>query len=464
MNDPNHADQSDRPAFPSAGKTPEHSGNQDDFAINTADALQSQEMRKAELAGREQVEEALKASEQMAQSRLDEVEAIYATAPIGLCVLDTHLRYVRINNRLAEINGMTVEQHLGKTIREIIPDIADEAEVVLRQIIETGQPVRNIEIKGETPAQPGVERTWLEHWLPFKNHQGVVVGINIVAEEITERKRQEAELQRYQKEIALANKELAATNEELAAANEEFITYNEDMSKANALLSQVNTDLDNFVYTASHDLKAPVSNIQGLIQLLERNLSSEDKSTPATQKALEMMKQSIARFTNTIADLTEVARLQKQFDQPIKLIDLCEVIQQVMQDIAPDIEKADAQIMVEVDGCGPVRFAPKNLRSVVYNLLSNAIKYSDPHRKLVIRIACKETKGYQILSVADNGLGVDMKYKKKLFAMFQRLHTHVEGSGVGLYIVKKVIENAGGKIEVESQVGQGTTFKVFLKS
>lgn len=118
-----------------------------------------------------------------------ELELIYATVPIGLCVLDAQLCYVRINQAMTEMNGFSIQEHLGKRAREILPKLADFLEPQLQQIIKTGEARLNIEFSGETPAQPGVIRTWNEHWLPLKNEAGEVVAINIVAEEITERKR-----------------------------------------------------------------------------------------------------------------------------------------------------------------------------------------------------------------------------------------------------------------------------------
>jgi PAS domain S-box-containing protein len=125
------------------------------------------------------------------QLQLSELEAIYYSAPVGLCVFDTKLRYLRINERLADINGVSASHHIGRTVREIVPDLADQAEAIARKIIETGLPVLNVELTGRTPAQPNVPRTWLESWLPVKDSSGKVVGINVVAEEVTERKRVE---------------------------------------------------------------------------------------------------------------------------------------------------------------------------------------------------------------------------------------------------------------------------------
>ena len=102
-------------------------------------------------------------------------------------------------------------------------------------------------------------------------------------------------------------------------------------------------------------------------------------------------------------------------------------------------------------------------RSIVYNLISNAVNYYSPKRQPLILVSCWLEGEYLVLSVADNRLGMDLSDNSKIFAMFKRLHDHVEGTGVGLYIVKKIIENAGGKIEVESKVDQGSTFRVYFR-
>ena len=290
-----------------------------------------------------------------------------------------------------------------------------------------------------------------------------LLGLATITIDIRERKQREAELQHYREQLALTNQELATINEEMAATNEELRASNEELSDTNGRLARVNADLDNFVYTASHDLKAPISNIQGLLDLLDKSLSPESQASPHTRKVLGMMEKSTERFMRTILDLSDIARLQRQGSEPEESMDLPTVIEEVRLDIASLIKQADAQLDIDVMGCGPIRFSPKNLRSIVYNLVSNAIKYRDPERKPVIRIRCEETDAYQVLTVADNGLGMDLSKDNQLFGLFRRLHTHVEGTGIGLYIVKKIIENAGGTIEVESEVGVGTTFRVFFK-
>ncbi len=147
----------------------------------------------ADITRRKQVEVALQKSQIKLQQQLAEIESIYQSAPIGLGVLDPDLRFVRINQRLAEMNGFSIDAHLGRTVGELLPDLADTAEQLLLPIFEMGQPLLNIEIRGETPAQPGVARIWLEHFLPLKDGDRVI-GINAVCEEITERKHTEQAL------------------------------------------------------------------------------------------------------------------------------------------------------------------------------------------------------------------------------------------------------------------------------
>jgi PAS domain S-box-containing protein len=146
-----------------------------------------------DISDRKQAEMALLQSQIQVQRQLAEIETIYQSAPIGLNVLDRDLRFVRINEQLAEINGLPVEAHLGHTVREVLPDLADTAEALLHPIFETGEPLLNVEIRGETPAQPGVERVWVESFLPLKDGDQVI-GINTVCEEVTDRMRLEETL------------------------------------------------------------------------------------------------------------------------------------------------------------------------------------------------------------------------------------------------------------------------------
>jgi PAS domain S-box-containing protein len=121
------------------------------------------------------------------------LEAVWRDAPLGLAVIDTELRYVTINERLAEINGAPVEAHIGRSVREMVPDLTAQGEAMLRRVIETGEPLHDIEIVGETPAQPGVRRVWVEQFLPMRDTHGHVVAVSVVATEVTAERRAQAE-------------------------------------------------------------------------------------------------------------------------------------------------------------------------------------------------------------------------------------------------------------------------------
>lgn len=143
-----------------------------------------------------QVSIAIQQSElyEQTQQQLKEIETIYHSAPIGLGALDPELRFVRANQYLADANGLSIADHLGRNTFEVVPQLAQQLEPMFRQVLTTGEPVLNVEISGETSAQPGVQRTWLESWLPLKNSEGQITGINLVVQEITQRKQRDAKI------------------------------------------------------------------------------------------------------------------------------------------------------------------------------------------------------------------------------------------------------------------------------
>lgn len=142
-----------------------------------------------DISDRKAVESNLSLSAAQARRHLDEIGLIYDSAPIGLCVLDPALRYLRINQRLAQLNGVPAADHIGRTVREVVPAIASAVEPFLRRVLETGEPAIDLEIQGETPARPGVARTWIASFLPLGDDSGRVTAISIVATEVTEERR-----------------------------------------------------------------------------------------------------------------------------------------------------------------------------------------------------------------------------------------------------------------------------------
>jgi len=251
---------------------------------------------------------------------------------------------------------------------------------------------------------------------------------------------------------------------EAKRAEEALRESQQQLQRSNEQLTRTNIDLDNFIYTASHDLKSPITNIEGLLYELQAQLPPATQQAAGVAPLLAMMQESVTRFQRTIGHLSDLTKLQKEHEEFLTEVELQPVIEDVRQDLQPLLKAAGAQLEVEVDACPRVLFSVKNLRSVVYNLLSNALKYRHPGRPPRVRIFCHPDRAGKclVLCVQDNGLGIKASRYPELFTMFRRLHNHVEGSGIGLYMVKRIVENVGGRIEVDSELDVGTTFSVYL--
>ena len=284
-------------------------------------------------------------------------------------------------------------------------------------------------------------------------------------------------LKAVNEELASANEELTATTEEYYAAHEQVIITNkkleelnnelekrvetrvQELQEQNITLKKINNDLDDFVYTAAHDLKSPVNTIEGLVDVLHLqmngDLGDEQKQT------LAMMTTSSKKLKNTIYELTQILRVQKEEGLQKDHISLDKIFQEVCEDLREMIEKFKPNFIInwEVEN---IYYTHKHIRSILYNLISNALKYHSPERLPVIRVSSNRHDYRTELNISDNGLGIPEKQLPKLFSMFKRFHDHVEGSGIGLYTVKRIIENNGGQIKVESNLGIGTRFTIIL--
>jgi signal transduction histidine kinase len=288
--------------------------------------------------------------------------------------------------------------------------------------------------------QPGSPRFITFAYQPYRE-QGHIVGVAALAYDATEQ--------------VLARQQTQRLNEQLAATNTGLAT-------ANAQLIRTNADLDTFIYTASHDLRSPVANIEGLITALRQELLDEPVIKRDVEHILGLMTNSITRFQTTIGDLTDIMHLQQDNGKAPQPVDLAALVEAVRLDLAPLLAATQAELLVEVQACPTIHSSPKDLRSIVFNLLSNALKYRDPSRLPRLRLLTTCDAHWAELRVQDNGLGLTPEQQTKLFGLFTRLHSHVEGSGVGLYAIKRLIENQGGRIGVESEAGVGSTFWVRL--
>ena len=177
------------------------------------------------------------------QIDLSGLQLIYETAPIGLAFLSTDCRYLMINQHLTEICGISIAGHIGRTVRETVPQVADQVERLVQTIVRTGEPITGIEVNGQRPDGSNAERVWITYWHPLKGARGEVAGINVAAEEITERKRAEADLAASREELRALNENLAQRVEAQSQERDRIWKITEDLlavSDAAGVLLSVN--------------------------------------------------------------------------------------------------------------------------------------------------------------------------------------------------------------------------------
>jgi PAS domain S-box-containing protein len=374
------------------------------------------------------------------QQRL--VQAVFEQAPAGLWVVQgPNYVFELFNPQMGKVLGPSPEQALGRPYFEVMPELASQGiPELLRQVWDSGEPVFMEEYAAHLLRHaPGETGYFTFVFQPLRDGQGQVTHISCVALDVTAQ--------------VVARQQVQALNEALAATNEE-------LHESNARLTRTNTDLSTFVYMASHDLKAPITNIEGLVLALREGLPPAVQQDELVAHLLGLLDVTAHRFVATIGQLTDLSRLQRAYDEPAELLALMPVVDGVLADLAPVIAEAGAAVQVQVPAELRVSFAPASLRSIVYNLLSNAVKYRSPQRPAQVWVRAERQLTGVVLTVRDNGLGLTDSQQQRLFHVFQRLHTHVEGSGVGLYMIKRLIENAGASIAVTSTVDVGTTFTV----
>lgn len=231
------------------------------------------------------------------------------------------------------------------------------------------------------------------------------------------------------------------------------------LKETTAQLEAVNRELDGFARSVSHDLRAPVRAVDGFAQLLEEEHAQQLDAEG--RRLLAVVRQSSRNMGQLIDDLLAFSRVSRQQREPVRV-----VMQELARAAASEARAAEPARSIEVDlGELPeIEGDRAMLRQVWVNLLSNAVKYTRVRPDATIRVNGAIADGYARYSIADNGTGYDPRYQDKLFGVFQRLHgsEEYEGTGVGLALVKRIIERHGGTVSAEGRPGEGATFSFAL--
>ncbi len=222
-------------------------------------------------------------------------------------------------------------------------------------------------------------------------------------------------------------------------------------------LKKANNELDTFLYRSSHDLRAPLTTISSIVQVLK------SEADPAkSENYLNMIGDRVEQADNVIKDIITLRKGQKE-TLNIKEIDLGLEIQKEY-DLLKSFDKANPELQLELKGNQVIYTDPERLHTVLTNILSNSIKYHNyDQKKLWISISSVRIEGGIKLRIADNGLGIEEKHLSRIFEMFYRASKSSTGSGLGLYLVKDALEMMGGTIEIHSEKNVGSDFTIFIR-
>lgn len=229
-----------------------------------------------------------------------------------------------------------------------------------------------------------------------------------------------------------------------------------ERDKITSDLIRQNKNLEQFAYIVSHNLRAPIANISGLLGILQ----TPELEAQTKKRSMEGLSTSVKKLDGVIIDLSDILQVKREINEKREDIRFSSLLEDIKLSVRNFIEKENVTILT--DFSTPGIFTVKSyMYSIFYNLISNSIKYKDPDRKPIITITSRETESKIILKFSDNGSGIDLSlYGDKIFGLYKRFHYDVEGRGMGLFMVKTQVESLEGNITVSSQINKGTTFTI----
>jgi signal transduction histidine kinase len=313
---------------------------------------------------------------------------------------------------------------------------------------------------------------WISETNEYKNAL-LIAELNAANESLTE-KNSEIESQSFE---LLAQSEVLSTNQQklletyseierhknlLFKENEnlsaELLDKNKDLIETNNELIKHNTELRQFSYTVSHNLRGPVASLLGLLSLIEFSKLDDNN-----KKIINFLKTSIHQLDTIIHDLSKIIDIRNDIFRIRQKIDLAQEIEDIKKILSKEIEGHQIKFACDIETEEPLYSVKPMIHSILFNLISNSIKYRSLDRTTEIQIKARNTADQFVLSIRDNGLGIDLnRYKENLFKLYKRFHFHTEGKGLGLYLVKLQCESLGGRVDVNSELNKSTTFTIYL--
>ena len=239
-----------------------------------------------------------------------------------------------------------------------------------------------------------------------------------------------------------------------------IITFIEITARIKDLVNQERqiADHETLLDTISHDIKGPLTSLLLTINQLKK--ISTDKSK-AFLMFFGILESSIKKMQVIITELTDAGKVKHKNKAEEELLDFENILEDVRLTLAGTIRESHAIIKSDVQ-VSQIHYSRRKLRSIVYNLVNNAIKFHSPGRPPEILIKTKKEKKHIVISVSDNGIGIEESKQKTVFSKYSRIQKNIEGSGVGLYLVNEIVTNSGGKILLKSALGKGSEFQVYL--
>lgn len=385
----------------------------------------------AEILERRRVETLLRESEARVLRQHQELEGIYRQAPIGLCILDRELRFQRVNERLADIDGFAAEAHLGCRFQDVLPDLAEILVPVFREVLDTGTPVTGMEVRGITPRQPGVEREWRGSFYPVAGEDGRVSAMTCVVEEVTERRRIQSELEQLRE--ALYRVSRVSTLGELAAS-------------------------------MAHELNQPLTAIQANARAALRLIQDGRASMEDLQEILEDIASDDLRAGEIIRRMREPVKREALV--PGRLLPN-ELVQEIHRLLRNDTLRTRIHLVLDLEEGLPTVYGDRiHLQQVLLNLVMNAQEAllsvaTASRRSIVLRTRSARDRRVAI-EVLDNGPGIPESLFETLFDPF--ITTKPHGLGLGLSICRTLVEAHGDTLSASNEPTGGARIAVLLPS